>query len=406
VVGSLALLAVAILWRILTLGLADLWAESAPDRALYWRPDHPDALREGAEERLDAHEYAAANTLAKRSIQAYPLDGRNYRDLGLIADLHSDTLHAATLFQIAAKRSPRDLLTHQMLAEYALKSGDLDQALVQFDLILRLDWTLWPDLLPRMVKLAEFPVAESAFAHALELQPHWRTQFLQTLASQAHDPDAVDRLYRSLDSTSDAALSAEEMAAWIDRQIRDRNWQQAYSTWASSLPLSQRVALGNLFDGDFAFPPSGGGFGWQISPVVGADVRTTALAKAGAGKTLTIDFDGTQITFRNVSQLLVLSPGHYVLHGKAQADALDTGRGLQWVLTCAEGQQQVLASSPLLVGTQPWQGFAVAFEVPANQCGGQWLRLQMGAPDRISGHAAYAALSVERVADAGQSDNR
>lgn len=393
-------------WRILTLGLADLWAVSYPERALFWRPDHPDALQLAAEDRLDAHDYAAANALALRGVQAYPLDGRNYRVLASIADARGDTSHALPLFQIAAERSPRDLPTRQMLVEYALKSGNMDQALQQLDQILRLDWTLAPELLPRMVRLAEFPATESAFVRALAQQPQWRARFLQTLATQASDPGLVDRIYNRIDSTPGAALSLDERAVWINRLIRDRNWSEAYFTWVSSLPASQRVALGNVFDGDFAFPPGNGVFGWQISPVVGADVRTAASTKADVGKTLAIDFDGTQITFRNVSQLLVLSPGRYVLHGKAQADALDTGRGLQWVLTCAEGQQQLLASSPLLVGTQPWQDFAVAFEVPGDLCGGQWLRLQMGAPDRISGHAAYAALSVERAPDAGQSENR
>ena len=31
-------------WRVLTLGLADHWAESDPARALRWRGDHPEAL--------------------------------------------------------------------------------------------------------------------------------------------------------------------------------------------------------------------------------------------------------------------------------------------------------------------------------------------------------------------------
>ena len=406
VIGSFVLLAVAIVWRILTLGLADLWATSVPERALFWRPDHPDALRQAAEEQINVRGFAAASVLARRGIQAYALDGRNYRDLAFIADSRGDMPQALRLFRIAAKRSPRDLLTHQKLAEYALKSNDVDQALQQFDLIMRLDWTVRPGLLPHMVRLAEFPDTESAFVTALAQQPQWRWQFLQMLANQARDPGTVDRLYRRLDSVSGQPLSADEMSAWVNRQIRDGHWEQAYIAWVSSLPTSQRSALGNVFDGDFAFPPSNGGFGWQMTTAAGADVRTAAMAYTGSGKILAIEFDGANMTFRNVSQLMVLSPGQYILRGRAKADVLDTGRGLQWVLTCAEGQQQILASSPLLIGTQPWRDFAVAFEVPSSLCGGQWLRLQMGAPDRISGHAAYSALSVERAPDSEQSDGR
>jgi len=397
----MVLLAVATSWRILTLGLSDLWAVSSPDRALHWRPDHPVALRHAAEDRFNARDYAAANMLARRGIQAYPLDGRNYRVLASIEDARGDVARALPLFRIAAERSPRDLPTRQKLAEYALKSGDVDQAVFQLDLIMRLNVTLWPDLLPRMVRLAEFPTTESAFVRALGQRPNWRAQFLMTLAQKAQAADAVDRLYRRLDSTS-----KEELTAWIDRLMRDRNWEQAYIAWVSSLPESQHAALGNVFDGDFAFPPSDGGFGWQMPRAPGADVQTVESTNAGAGKILAIEFYSAGMTFRHVSQLMVLGPGRYVFRGKAQADRLDTGRGLQWVLTCAEGQQQILASSPLLVGTQPWRDFAVPFEVPAGLCGGQWLRLQMGAPDRISGHAAYAALSVQRAPDIGQPDGK
>ena len=399
--GLLAVLTVVLLWRILTLGLADLWAPSFPERALFWRPEHPDALRYAAEKQFDSRHYAAAELLARRGIQAYALDGRNYRELGLIADARGQASQAFPLFQVAAARSPRDLLTHQKLAEYALKAGDVEQTLLQLDLFMRLDWTIGSDLLPRMVRLAEYPGTQSAFVRALAQQPPWRTPFLQMFASQARDPAAVDRLYRRLDSVPGQSLSTDETTAWVNRQIRDRYWEQAYATWVSSLPAVQRAALGNVFDGDFVFPPSQGGFGWQMPAVAGAVVRTLASTHADGGKALVIEFDGIQMLFRDVSQLMVLSPGRYVLHGRANARALDTGRGLQWVLTCAEDQQHILASSPLLVGSQPWKDFAVPFEVPASVCGGQWLRLQMGAPDQISGQAAYAALSVERAPTPG-----
>jgi tetratricopeptide (TPR) repeat protein len=401
VVGVIALLAVVISWRAVTLGLADLWAVSSPDRALFWRPEHPGALRHAAEDRFNSRDYAAANVLARRGIEAYALDGRNYRVVASIADARGDEAHALPLFRIAAERSPRDLQARQKLAEYALKSGDADEAIRQLDLIMRLDVKLWPDLLLRMVRLAEFPTTEPAFVHALTQRPNWRAQFLVTLALKAQDAGAVDRIYRRLDSTS-----KEEMTAWIDRLIRDRDWEQAYMAWVSSLPVSQHAALGNVFDGDFAFPPSDGGFGWQMPPAPGADVQTVGSANAGAGKSLSVDFYSANMTFRHVSQLLVLGPGRYVLRGKAKSDGLDTGRGLQWVLACAEGQQQVLASSPLLVGTQPWRDFEMPFEVPAGLCGGQLLRLQMGAPDRISGHAGYSSLSVERVGDSAKSDGK
>jgi len=162
------------------------------------------------------------------------------------------------------------------------------------------------------------------------------------------------------------------------------------------LPVAQRDALGNVFDGNFVMPFSGDGFGWRVTNSVDANIHVAALPNGG-GNALVIDFQDTRMAFHNVTQLLALGPGRYMLRGKAQADHLDTPRGLQWVLSCAEGRHLVLAESQLLVGSQTWREFEVPFEIAPSGCGGQWLRLQMGAPDRINGRAAYAGLNVERA---------
>ena len=381
-------------WRIFTLGLADYWAIAVPARALVWRSQQPDALNQAAEEQLAAKNYVPAQRLARSAIAAYPLDGTGYRVLAEIADRAGDRKRALQLWRITSTRSPRDLTTHGKLAEYALKAGNVDEALHQFDLIMRLKPAIEHDLLPRIVKLAEFPEADPALVRILAKRTPWRSQFLSTLAGHAHDSAAVSRIFGALqDSTS---LSAEERQYWIDRQINDHDWTSAYVDWVSTLPVAERSALGNLFDGHFKFPASGTGFGWRISPVAGVDVRTVALSSENA---LMVEFAGMRTPSAGIEQLIVLSPGHYVLRGRAQANGLDTERGLQWILTCAEGQQ-IIMTSPLLVGSQPWREFATPFEVPGDRCGGQWLRLQVGAPYMIGGRAGYANLSVDRETEA------
>lgn len=384
-------------WRIFTLGLADYWAVSVPVRALYWRSNHPGALSQAAQDQMAAKNYSPAQGLARLGIAAHPLGGTNYRVLAGIADVSGDSALASRLLRIASIRSPRDSPVHGRLAIDALKHGDIDEALHQFDLIMRLAPTVQADLLPRMAALAALPAADPAFVRILAKRPSWRQDFLQILASQARAPDAVARIFSRLQVADPQSLSDEERTYWISRQIRDHDWSSAYVAWVASLPGSYRRALGNVFDGNFVFPPTDSGFGWQMPAVAGAMIETVAAPAGASGNALVIEFDGFHMLFHDVSQLLVLSPGSYVLRGKAKADALDTGRGLQWVLSCAEGPQTVLASSPLLIGTQAWTDFAIPFIVPGNQCGGQTLRLQMGAPDRVSGRASYAALGVDKV---------
>ena len=389
-------------WRILALGLADHWALTAPSRALAWRPQHPDALNQAAEEQFAAKHYVPAQRLARLGVAAYPLDGTGYRVLAEIADRAGDTQRAWQLFRIASIRSPRDLTTHAKLAEYALKAGDVYEGLHQYDLIMRLEPATQRNLLPRIAKLAEFPEVDPVLVRILTQRPPWRSEFLSTLAEQARDSAAVARIFSALQSQDSTSLRAQERQSWIDRKIRDHDWMSAYVDWVSTLPVSQRSALGNLFDGSFNFPPTGTGFGWRISPVAGVDVRTVALSSSNA---LMLEFAGMRTPSAGIEQLLVLSPGRYVLRGRAQANELATERGLQWVMMCAEGQQTI-GVSPLLVGSQPWHAFAVPFEVPADRCGGQRLQLQVGAPYMIGGRAGYAELSVDRIPESAGSPSK
>ena len=384
-------------WRIFTLGAADHWAIAAPARALSWRSNAPDALDQAAEDQFAAGHLLPAQRLAKLAIAAYPLDGTGYRVLARIADRTGDGRRALQLFRIAAIRSSRDASVHATLADDALKAGDIDAALRQFDLLMQLAPSTQPDVLPRLVALAESPAVDPALIRMLAKQPPWRGQFLWTLAGQGRDPATVARIFRALQAAGSTALSVQERQYWIGRQIGDHDWSSAHAQWASTVPVAQRSALGNLFDGNFEFAADGNGFGWRITPVAGAEVRTAALPAGGTGNALTIEFTGMRTPATGIAQLLALTPGHYLLHGRAQAIDLDSERGLQWALLCAEGQQQTLMTTPALTGNQPWRAFATPFEVPEQQCGGQWLRLEVAPPYRIGGRAAYANLGVDRI---------
>jgi tetratricopeptide (TPR) repeat protein len=390
------LIAILLGWCVIALGMADLWADGAPELAISWRSDHTNALEQAADAAFDNGNIVRAEWLARRGIAAYPLDGRNYRVLASVADARDDKPSALHLLAIALARSPRDLRSHMKLAEYALKAGDIDGALRQLDPILRIEPEEEAELFPRMARLTEAPMTSAAFVRVLSQRPPWRGRFLQTLAASERDPAAVARLYRALRTTNPQSLSESEVGYWVTRQINDHDWASARAAWVSSLATAQRRALGNVFDGSFAFPASGSGFGWRMPPVPGVDVKIVASPASAAGNALTIDFAGMSVTSTGVQQLLALTPGTYVLRGNAQASALATGRGLQWTLVCADGPQLTLGTSPLLIGTQHWTDFEVGFEVPPARCGGQWLRLQLGAPDRISGRAAYSGLRVDR----------
>ncbi|MEO5595573.1 MAG: hypothetical protein ABIQ97_00280 [Lysobacteraceae bacterium] len=357
---------------------------------MFWKADEPRALREAGEIALAAKHYDAARDLARRGIRAYPLDGINYRVLAMADAAQGRMSNVPLLLAIAEQRSQRDMPTRVLIASYALKSGDVPKALHELGLNLRIEPEIQPLLLPRMAALASIPQARPAIIGVLSENPPWRPSFLRVLATQASDSAAVAEIFNGL------RLTRIESDMLIDRQIRDLDFTSAYVTWVATLPDEQRAALSNVFDGGFRFPLSNGGFGWRVTTDAEVDARVGPL-RDGSGRGYSADFDQSRVRFEGLRQRLVLGPGRYVLSGRTRSTDLTTGRGLQWVITCAQGHNQSLAASPLLTGTHPWTTFEVAFEVPSARCAGQWLRFQMAARDRIAGHVETADIHIERT---------
>src|SRR5678815_3574378 len=81
IVAALCAIALFAAWRIVSLAIADFYADSDPARALQWRPAHPDAVLMLAEKNVAGRKFDAAEALAKRALAANPLDGRAYRVL-------------------------------------------------------------------------------------------------------------------------------------------------------------------------------------------------------------------------------------------------------------------------------------------------------------------------------------
>jgi hypothetical protein len=122
----LALLAVLALaagyaaWRIVTLAMADFYAEVDPERALEWRDDHPRALLTLAERRLIQGRLGEAEALARRLLAADPLDGRGYRVLGNVAGMRHDAKQQQAMMELAVQHAPRDVAARAWAAQLAL----------------------------------------------------------------------------------------------------------------------------------------------------------------------------------------------------------------------------------------------------------------------------------------------
>lgn len=386
-------------WRVLSLGMADYYARSEPLRALGWRAAHPVALLTAAERSASGGQASVQTAnLARAALRANPLEGRAYRILGQLAESAGEQSRAVELYEIAARRSPRDLQTHIWLEHHYLNQGEITAALRHSDLLLRVEPQLSEQQFPILAALAALPPTQEALAQLLSRNPPWREGFVTYLSGESRDSVAIAPFMARLREER-GGLSKAELSSWLERLGKDRRWGEAYLTWVSALPSEQQGQLGNVFNGGFEREQSDSGFDWRFGHVRGAYIERLPTPGAGGELALLVGFEDRRVPFDHVRQLLALSPGNYRLELRARADGLRSERGMVWSVTCADAGDQLGSTEPVK-GHSPWGTLSFEFAVPEDKCGGQWLRLnvpaRIPAEQRIGGRAWFDDLRIVR----------
>lgn len=380
-------------WRILSLGLADFWSVSNPQRALTWRSNHPAALFSLSENLSASGNHDAAALASRKAWQAYPLDGRPLRVMAQAADARGDAVKALHLYEIATQRSPRDLLSLAWLADHNFKQGRPAEALAYLDRIMRIQPEFVPKMVPQLAIVATLPGAQKDLASLLQTQPEWRAEFMLSLPNAIGDIRQLDPFMTTM-RRSPQGLTAGELNAWIQRLQRDGRMLEAYALWFGSLSADARTAIGNVVNGDFEREPIGA-FDWRFSQTSGAFIALDG--SAGNGDTdLHVAFVGRPVVFRGASQWLLLPPGEWELRWAVKADQLKAAQGLAWQISCTDGR--VLATTEAIAGSFAWRNSRSTFRVPGSDCPAQELSLILLAryqsERRVSGEAWFDEVGI------------
>ena len=127
----------------------------------------------------------------------------------------------------------------------------------------------------------------------------------------------------------------------------------------------------------------------------------------GEERLLHVSFGSGRVRFPELSQVVLLGPGHYRLEGKLRGTVI-AKRGLRWQLLCASGSHRVLAETDMLLGeTEQWRVFSLEGDVTASQdCIAQVVRLihdsRSPSEEFISGEVWFGSLRLERVMNASK----
>ena len=96
----------------------------------------------------------------------------------------------------------------------------------------------------------------------------------------------------------------------------------------------------------------------------------------------------------------MLAPGRYSLQLRARTSQLRSQRGLEWQLTCSDNRTRIAAGATIRSQTQ-WTPLQLEFEVPAENCEGQWLRLvnpaPRGAAQALRGEVQLTDMAITRL---------
>ena len=374
----IVLLAMAIAWRIVTLGLADFYtARGETESALAWRPSHFGALEAAAMQVFQANPAQAREWLT-RALAANPVRGVNYARLGVLWGLEGQTDKAAIAMAMAVRLAPAQVATRLIAAAFALEHGDVAGALQSWSVVMTQRPALRPSLYPVLLRIAEHPDHREALktlVNSAELP--WWPSFVVYAINSKESLEVVMHLFQLSQTSADNSLSGQTFNAVLKRLQGEGLWLNARLAWMDSLKDEQLQVMGNLFNGSFEQPISDIGFDWIRQPA-GYILVERALTNAVDGRyALSVHFRGPRVQYRHLSQTIMLPPGRYNLRGHVRPEDFQAEYGLQWTISCSGAQKRQIGQTESFLGSSAWRSFTVPFTVPATDCPAQVVRLHL-----------------------------
>jgi hypothetical protein len=141
--------------------------------------------------------------------------------------------------------------------------------------------------------------------------------------------------------------------------------QHRYET-ARSIWIGTRGA-NCIYNGGFEYDPSGCRLDWKFMPVEAAEIaRDESVAKEGKAS-LRVHFRGTDnVSFQNVVQTVVVTPGTYRLSVWVKTEEITTDQGVRFSIVDAEAPQRLDLETDMVRGTNDWMELRGDLVVPAD----------------------------------------
>lgn len=392
-VGLLLLLGLEIVRH----SLGDFLANADPELSIIVDPTQFGARLSVSETLLAGtpHKIDEAVAGARQALATNPLFPEALTLLAWANEQIGDKDRTTRLMTLASRTNLRDLKAQLWLLSEDLRVTNADSALQHIDVIQRGQDSRVVDNLSRTA-LAPIITREPyrlAYAKLLLTNPPWRP--LATLIRDSTDLSGLTNLFAELQALGPGPTE-RELQLVLNKLTQDRMFDEAHDIWMRSLPSERREEADLLYNQGFRYQLTNMPFDWVIAPVPNAMVR---FDTQDGGQVMNVDFFGGRAKFEHVSHLLNLAPGTYRFQGRERAQGLQNERGLQWRISCMDGEGENLGTTQPLSGDIPWRPFAVDFTVPAGKCFYQSLVLELPAratlETEVAGRVSYAGLDLQ-----------
>lgn len=362
-------------WLTLSIGIANVVASSNPQLALKWWSSHAGAMARLGEMQLQSTSRAArsnAEDLARRAVEKDPIQPTSYLLFGLANADRPKVARAAILY--SEKVSRRELTTQIWLIEDAVSRGDVEQALLHYDVALRTSRKAFDVLIPVLTSATGDKALLAPMARRLSTHPAWEKAFL--IEAIGKGPSSVNLATLSeLMARTRNPWTPDMIGLLITRLVSEGQFQIGKRLYETTF-MARGGTQALVHNGDFESAGSATSFDWIL--LGDDDLWAARVAKGSGDHEFALGLGASAGRGGEVAkQILVLPPGRYVLSASAGGinDASSSRPGLSVV--CETGTRPVLTRVPL--GPAGEEGVAVkaVFAVPTAGCPAQRLSIDV-----------------------------
>ncbi|OOZ78823.1 hypothetical protein BOW50_05520 [Solemya velum gill symbiont] len=337
-------------WRILTLGLAEHYAQSAVDgvagsaeKALAWYDKHPHALFLHALE-IYREKPQEAEALLREAIKGTPSDGRSMVLLAMLLKQRDITASADALVNRAEELGPTNEWIRLKAAEYWVSRNQIGRAVNSWSKYL--ESRRWSDEVASiLIRIADSDDLRHVLKPLTDNPPDWWERFFSHYAKNADSLNALNEL-TEMRKQGAVPMSENERKALVARMMKEQQWSSAYLNWIGGLSMEQKGQLGNIYNGGFELPISNHGFGWHFVDAEWFGLELKQERASVGEQSMRLQFGGIKKPFRNnLYQPMFLMAGEYEFSGAVKSVGLETSGGLRWRVRCIDQQKQYLGES-------------------------------------------------------------